>query len=235
MICIQAKEITKKFGNLIALDNVTFNIGCSEKWALLGPNGAGKSTLLKILAGLIRPDKGEIVILGKSPLSQEVRQILGYLPEDADPFPGLSVIDNLKFIASIRNVEENRIYELIDELDLKPYVNFKASNLSRGNRQKLAIAMAILHNPKVLFLDEPLNYLDIPSQETVIDIINKLKETTLIVSTHILSVAGRLTDKVMIISAGKIRWEGSFDSLKELGKEDEPIEKIVSRIIKETK
>ncbi|BFH73295.1 ABC transporter ATP-binding protein [Sulfurisphaera javensis] len=234
MFCISVKDLTKRYGNVIALYNVTFNIECNEKWALLGPNGAGKSTMLKILAGLIKPDKGEVRIMDKDPSSPEVRKILGYLPEDADPFPGLSVIDNLKFVASLRDVDESKIYDLLDLLDLRQYMNYKASTLSRGNRQKLAIAMAILHNPSLLLLDEPLNYLDIPSQETVIDLFSRLN-STLLVSTHILSVADRLATKVLIISNGTIRWIGDFSLLRSMGKEDEPIERIVARIIKEGK
>lgn len=232
MYCIQVKEVTKKYGDIIALDNVSFSINCGERWALIGPNGAGKSTLLKIIAGLIIPTKGEVLVLGKSPTLPEVRQVLGYLPEDADPFPGLSVIDNLKFVASLRNVDENRIYDLLDILELRQYENYKASTLSRGNRQKLAIAMAILHKPKVLLLDEPLNYLDIPSQETVIELINQLGDVTLLVSTHILSVAGRLTNNALILSSGKIKWSGKFEELKQLGNENESIEKIIAKLIK---
>jgi len=230
VMCIYIKDIEKRFDNIIALNNISFSVSCSEKWALLGPNGAGKSTLLKIISGLIKPDNGEVKVIGEDPSSPKVRAILGYLPEDADPFPGLSVIDNLKFISAIRNISEDRVYELLEILGLKQYVNYKASSLSRGNRQKLAIAMAIIHRPQILLLDEPLNYLDIPSQEIVIDLLNELKNSTFLVSTHILSVADRLTDKVLIISNGSIKWIGDFSNLRSMS--NEPIEQIISKIIR---
>ncbi|QIW23099.1 ABC transporter ATP-binding protein [Sulfolobus sp. S-194] len=230
MLCIHVNNVEKRYGNLIALNGISFDINCNEKWALLGPNGAGKSTLLKILAGLIRPDKGEVKIMDKDPSSIEIRKILGYLPEDADPFPGLSVIDNLKFVASLRNVDESKIYDLLDILDLRHYMNYKASTLSRGNKQKLAIAMAILHEPNIILLDEPLNYLDIPTQETVIELLKKMN--TLLVSTHILSVADKLATKILVISNGIIRWMGDFVELKKMASENEPIEHIIARLIK---
>ncbi|BFI75377.1 ABC transporter ATP-binding protein [Sulfurisphaera ohwakuensis] len=230
MLCIHVSNVEKRYGNLIALNGISFDINCNEKWALLGPNGAGKSTLLKILAGLIRPDKGEVKIMDKDPSSVEIKKILGYLPEDADPFPGLSVIDNLKFVASLRNVDENKIYDLLDVLDLRHYINYKASTLSRGNKQKLAIAMAILHEPNIILLDEPLNYLDIPTQETVIELLKKMN--TLLVSTHILSVADKLATKVLIISNGIIRWMGDFVELKKMANGNEPIEHIIAKLIK---
>ncbi|BAB65232.1 ABC transporter ATP-binding protein [Sulfurisphaera tokodaii] len=230
MLCIHVSNVEKRYGSLIALNGISFDINCNEKWALLGPNGAGKSTLLKILAGLIRPDKGEVKIMDKDPSSVEIKKILGYLPEDADPFPGLSVIDNLKFVASLRNVDENKIYDLLDILDLRRYINYKASTLSRGNKQKLAIAMAILHEPNIILLDEPLNYLDIPTQETVIELLKKMN--TLLVSTHILSVADKLATKVLIISNGIIRWMGDFVELKKMANGNESIEHIIARLIK---
>ncbi|MBP1357913.1 MAG: ABC transporter ATP-binding protein [Sulfolobus sp.] len=229
-MCIYVQGVEKKFGNTLALNNVSFTIPCGEKWALLGPNGAGKSTLLKVISGLIKPDSGVVKVMGEDSKSPKVRALLGYLPEDADPFPGLSVIDNLKFISAIRGVDESQIYELIEILGLRQYINYKASALSRGNKQKLAIAMAILHKPRILLLDEPLNYLDIPSQETVLELLKGFRDSTFLVSTHILSVADKLTEKALIISNGTIRWLGDFSSLRSMS--NESIEQVVSKIIR---
>ncbi|MEW9492666.1 MAG: ATP-binding cassette domain-containing protein, partial [Candidatus Aramenus sulfurataquae] len=109
-----------------------------------------------------------------------------------------------------------------------------AGKLSRGNQQKLAIALAIMHNPKVLLLDEPLNYLDIPTQEKVISLLKGM-DSTFLISTHIMSIALRLTDYVLVISKGSLVWQGSIQQLKAMGREDEPIESVVARLMTELK
>ena len=229
MECIKVKNLFKKFGDVYAINGISFEIKCGERWALLGPNGAGKSTTLKILAGLMKPDGGEVKIKGLDPTSLEAKRLIGYLPEDADPFPALTVEDNLRFMMVLRGIEdEERMNYLIEVLELDKYRKYKASELSRGNRQKLAIAMAILHSPEILLLDEPLNYLDIPTQDIVIELFRSMNSTFLI-STHIMSVADRLTDHVIILSGGSIKWMGSFDELKSMG---DSLEKVVSRLIR---
>ncbi|MDP8003841.1 MAG: ATP-binding cassette domain-containing protein, partial [Caldisphaera sp.] len=115
-------------------------------------------------------------------------------------------------------------------LKLREYEKSKVSRLSRGNLQKLALALSIIHKPKVLLLDEPLNYLDIPTQEEVISMLSKIGNTML-VSTHIMAVAGRLTDRIIMISKGIVIWQGTFDQLRNMANEGEPIEKVVARLM----
>ncbi|BCU70747.1 ABC transporter ATP-binding protein [Stygiolobus caldivivus] len=230
MECISVRDLVKRYGDTIALNGVSFKIMCGEKWALLGPNGAGKSTTLKILAGLIKPDAGEVKIKGDDPTSLSSKRRIGYLPEDADPFPALSVEDNLRFMMVLRGIkDEKRLEYLIEVLELDKFRKYKAAELSRGNKQKLAIAMTILHSPEILLLDEPLNYLDIPTQDLVIDLFQSLRDSTFIVSTHIMSVANKLTDKAMVLSNGALKWMGDFEELKGMG---ESIEKVVAKLIK---
>jgi len=231
--CIDVMEVHKSYGKFKALNGISFSIPCGEKWCLLGPNGAGKSTTLKLLAGLMEPDSGIIRIMGKSPEDDEIKRLYGYLPEDALPYLTLSVRENLEYIGALRGVEglEERVNYLIDYLELREYERKKVSSLPRGNRQKLAIALSIIHNPKILLLDEPLNYLDIPTQEKVIKLFNSMKDSTFLISTHIMSVATRLTEKALIISSGKIVWEGRIEDLRKMGGEDETIESVVARII----
>jgi len=144
----------------------------------------------------------------------------------------LSVRENLEYIGALRGVQglKDRVDYLLDELDLRQYERSNVGRLSRGNTQKLAIALALVHSPKVLLLDEPLNYLDIPTQERVITMLDKLEGTHL-VSTHIMSIAGRLTDSVVMISKGAILWEGTIEELRKKGSPEEPIEKVVARMM----
>ncbi|AHC51571.1 multidrug ABC transporter ATP-binding protein [Sulfolobus acidocaldarius SUSAZ] len=233
MECITVNNVIKRFDTLLALNNISFSVPCGGKYALLGPNGAGKSTSMKIIAGLLSPDSGEVYIKGMKPTSIEVKRILGYLPEDPTPYRILSVRENLEYIASLRGLRDgqNRIENLIDILDLRPYERMQAGKLSRGNQQKLALALILLHNPEIILLDEPLNYLDIPTQERVIKYLKTLVNATFLISTHIMSIATRLTDHVIVISHGSVVWVGSIQQLKSLGREDEPIESVVAKLM----
>jgi ABC-2 type transport system ATP-binding protein len=230
---IEVNNVTKSYGPIVALKGLSFQLTSGEKCALLGPNGAGKSTTLKLLVGLLRPDQGEVKVGGLDPSSTEARKILGYLPEDASPYRTLSVRENLEYVGALREVEnlKEKVETLLDTLALREYERSKVGRLSRGNSQKLALALSMIHSPKILLLDEPLNYLDIPTQENVISLLNDEKSCTQLVSTHIMSVAGRLTDHVIMISRGRVVWTGVISDLKKLGGEDEPVEKIVARML----
>jgi ABC-2 type transport system ATP-binding protein len=230
--CIEVSNVSRSYGKVMALKGLSFTIPWGGKFALLGPNGAGKSTTLKLLVGLLKPDSGEARIGGADPGSKEARSIVGYLPEEASPYRTLSVRENLEYIGALREVEnvKEATDNFLDLLELREYEKAKVGRLSRGNMQKLAVALALIHRPKILLLDEPLNYLDIPTQEKVIAFINSLNATNL-VSTHIMSIAGRLTKNVIMLSRGAVLWEGSIDDLRKLGKEDEPIESVVARMM----
>ncbi|AWR96127.1 ATP-binding cassette domain-containing protein [Acidianus sulfidivorans JP7] len=236
MDCIVVNNVSKFFDDFKVLNNISFSIPCEGRYALLGPNGAGKSTTLKILAGLLKPDYGEVLINGFPPASIEARSIVGYLPEDPLPYRTLTVRENLEYIAALRELIDarDRAEKLMDLLDLRQYERMKAGTLSRGNLQKLALALAIIHDPKIVLLDEPLNYLDIPTQERVIEFLKSMKATFLI-STHIMSIAQRLTDHVIMISGGNIIWTSTIEDLRKLGNENEPIESIVARVMNNVK
>src|SRR5213592_442248 len=230
--CIEVQYVTKSYGKTVALDDVSFSIPCGERYALLGPNGAGKSTTLRLLVGLLKPDTGTIRIDGHEPFSPEAKSTLGYLPEDATPYRTLSVRENLEYIAALRGVKNvaDATNRFLDELSLREYERAKVGKLSRGNMQELSIALALVHNPKIVLLDEPLNYLDIPTQERVFKMLKSL-DSTQIVSTHIMSIATRLTEKVIMISRGRIVWNGTIDTLKSLEQGEEPIESVVARLM----
>lgn len=230
--CIELSDVKKSFGATDALKGLNFRIRCGEKVSLLGPNGAGKSTTLKIIAGLLKPDSGEALVRGYHPNSIEAKRLIGYLPEDPSPYISLSVQENLEYIGSIRGTPDlpQRIEYLVDLLGLDKYRKFRSNHLSRGNRQKLALALSLIHSPKILIMDEPLNYLDIPSQEKVFELLNEM-DATFLVSTHIMSIAERLTDRVVMISNGHPIWEGTIEELRERGTRAESIESIVSRLM----
>ena len=220
--------MVKRYGEVTALDGVSFTINCGEKVALLGPNGAGKSTILKLLAGLLKPDIGEVLVRGLDPFSIEARKLIGYLPEDPSPYLILTVRENLEYIASLRGVGKDKVDKLLDFLELKQYENSRAAFLSRGNRQRLALALALIHDPEILLLDEPLNYLDIPTQQKVISLLKSMNSTMLI-STHIMSIAEKLANRVVILSNGRVVWQGDLAELKKSGGGE--IESIVARLM----
>ena len=230
--CISADSVWKSYGQQDALKGLTLHIPCGERVALIGPNGAGKSTTLKLLAGMLKPDAGSLSIKGFPPNSYDAKRLMGYLPEDASPYLTLSVRENLEYIGAIRNTPDltDRIESLIDLLELREYEKARTSRLSRGNRQKLALALSIIHHPEIVLMDEPLNYLDIPTQEKVISFLTGMNATFL-VSTHIMSIAERLTDRCLIISHGNRIWEGSMSELRAEAAKDTPIESIVARLM----
>jgi ABC-2 type transport system ATP-binding protein len=143
------------------------------------------------------------------------------------------VRENLEYIAALRGLDDprDRAEKIMDLLGLRKYERYRVSALSRGNVQRLAIALAIIHEPKVLLLDEPLNYLDIPTQEEVVSVLSKMNATFL-VSTHIMSVAGRLTSNIVVISNGRLIWQGTFEDLRRMAHEEEPIESVVARMMR---
>jgi ABC-2 type transport system ATP-binding protein len=235
--CIEADGLVKFYGKVRALDNVSFSIPCGDAVALLGPNGAGKTTTLRILAGLLKPDSGHARICGFD-IQEEPRNAkacLGYLPEDAVPFLNLSVKENLEYVGILRSVDDldSRIEEILEILELREFRDRTIASLSRGNRQKVALAMSIIHGPRVLLADEPLNYLDIPTQERVIRLLNEVNKggTTILVSTHIMSIAERLTRYAIVIGGGRVTWSGSIDQLRSMVGPNERIEEVVARLM----
>ena len=231
-VCIEAQYLSKSYGKNVALNNVSFSIPCGERYALLGPNGAGKSTTLRLLVGLLKPDSGLVKISGYDPSSPEAKRVLGYLPEDATPYRTLSVRENLEYIAALRGVKDaaDAAIKFEADLGLAEFEKAKVGKLSRGNMQKLSIAMALIHKPRIVLLDEPLNYLDIPTQERVFKMLTSLYSTQ-IVSTHIMSIATRLTDRVIMLARGMVVWNGTIENLRSLGHEQESIESVVARLM----
>ncbi len=227
------RNVSKSYGKNVAVKGLNIEIKNGEKVALLGENGAGKSTTLKIISGLMRPDAGYVRIYGQLPSSLSAKQHIGYLPEDPSPYLNLSVRENLEYIGAIRQTRnlETRVDDLIYHLQLKNYEKQKPLSLSRGNKQKLCLALSIIHEPSFCVMDEPLNYLDIPTQEIIFQYFESMN-SSFIISTHILSIARRLTERIIIISSGTKIWDGKLAELEEMERTGKSMENVVSELMK---
>jgi len=215
------ENLTKKYGYQKAVDHISFHVKTGEVLGFLGPNGAGKTTTMKILAGLLAPNEGDARI-GEFSVREkpdEIKKIIGYLPENNPLYTEMAVIDYLAFAASIQGIARNkidgRIREMIRTCGLNAEKHKKIGELSKGYRQRVGLAQAMIHDPKVLILDEPTTGLD-PNQIVEIRrLIKELgKEKTVILSTHILPEVEATCDRILIISKGKIVADGTSENLR---------------------
>ena len=219
---IEVKNISKSYGNQKALDNISFSVKKGEIVGFLGPNGAGKSTLMKILTTYIAADEGEATVNGSDVnLHQKlVQQSVGYLPEHNPLYLDLYVREYLAFNADVYKIAKTRIEEVIALTGLTPESHKKIGQLSKGYRQRVGIATALLHNPEVLILDEPTTGLD-PNQ--LVEIRNLIKnvgkDKTVFLSTHIMQEVEAICDRVIIINNGKIVADQKLDKLISADKE----------------
>ena len=217
---IEIKNLTKKIGSTTILDDISFSVKHGEVFGFLGPNGAGKTTTMKMITSFWVPTKGSITIDGVDVVknSLETRKKIGYLPENVPLYDDMLVYEYLKFIAEIRGLKtekvKERIKKVIDTCGLEKVIRKPIDELSKGYKQRVGLAQAIIHNPDVLILDEPTTGLD-PNQITEIrDLIKRIgKEKTVIFSTHILSEVSATCDRVIIINNGKIVGQGSPEEL----------------------
>ena len=223
---IITQNITKIYGTQVVLDNVNITIGKGEVVGLLGPNGAGKSTLMKILTGYIPPTSGTASIYGHDVLfdTEEVKKIVGYLPEHNPLYLDMYIKEYLEFIAGIHKLGKNsrsRIREIIEITGLGPEQNKKIGTLSKGYRQRVGLAQALIHNPEVLILDEPTSGLDPNQLLEIRDLIKGIGiEKTVILSTHIMQEVEAVCNRAIIINAGKIVADGSTAELSEIQSHD---------------
>ncbi len=216
---IDVSHVSRNFGDFRAVSDVSFSIPKGQIVGLLGPNGAGKTTTMRMITGFLAPSAGEIFIDGKniqeSPV--EAKQKIGYMPESAPLYGDMIVEDYLRYIAEIQGENpEEKVPLLCKECGLKEVMSKNISELSRGNRQRVALAHALMHDPEILILDEPTSGLDPNQVEDVRAIIREIGKTrTVIVSTHILSEVETLCSRAIIISGGKLVADSSIEELKE--------------------
>ncbi|MDR2342155.1 MAG: ATP-binding cassette domain-containing protein [Campylobacteraceae bacterium] len=214
---IIAQNLTKKFGNFTAVDNISFTVNAGEVFGFLGPNGAGKSTMFKMLCGLLTPTSGKIKILKGSLTDINIRQNIGYMAQKFSLYGDLKLKDNLSFFARLYEVKNvhKKIDTMIDIFDFKKYLHIKANELPLGIKQRLALACSLIHEPSVLFLDEPTSGVDVITRKEFWTHINNIAKcgVCVMVTTHFMDEA-EYCDKIMLIYKGKAIALGTPDELK---------------------
>lgn len=218
MLAIETKNLTKKYKEKIAVDSVNLCINQGELFALLGTNGAGKTTTIKMLSTLILPTDGEIKINGLDIVEdrQQIKELLNVSPQETAIAPNLSVKENLDFMAGVYQIpnKEEKINELIKMFKLDEVLNQKAKTLSGGWQRKVSIAISLINEPKILFLDEPTLGLDVIARKELWAVIERLKgKTTIILTTHYMEEAESLSDRIGIMAKGKLIAVGTSKEL----------------------
>ena len=215
---IQLTSVTKTYGNQKAVNNISFSAKKGEIVGFLGPNGAGKSTTMKILTGYIQPTEGTVLVNNIDVISNSIatRKSIGYLPEHNPLYLEMYVKEYLLFHADIHNIEKENITEVISKVGLDKEAHKKINQLSKGYRQRVGLAAAILHNPDVLILDEPTTGLDPNQLVEIRSLIKELgKDKTVLLSTHIMQEVEAICDRVIIINNGEIVIDKKLSELKD--------------------
>lgn len=209
MIEIDIKDLTKKYKDVVAVDNLNIQIKKGEIFSLLGTNGAGKTTTIKILSTLLLPSNGEVKINNFDLIKDKmkIKEIINISPQETAIAPNLTVLENLEFMAGIYQIKnkKEKIDTLIKTFNLEEVLNKKAKNLSGGYQRKLSIAISLINSPQILFLDEPTLGLDVISRKELWKAIKELKgKVTIILTTHYMEEANSLSDRVGIMNKGKL-------------------------------
>ncbi|MFY0701953.1 MAG: ABC transporter ATP-binding protein [Bermanella sp.] len=218
---IRVQNLTKRFDQFTAVNNLSFDVCPGEVLGFLGPNGAGKSTTMKMITGFIEPSDGKVSVFDMhvSQDPQAVQAIMGYLPEGAPAYGEMTVIAFLQFIAKVRGLQgeqaEQRLAKVIEQVELAPVLNKPIDTLSKGFARRVGLAQAIIHDPKVLILDEPTDGLDPNQKHQVRELIKGLaKDKIVIISTHILEEVSAVCSRALIISEGQLLLDGKPDELE---------------------
>jgi ABC-2 type transport system ATP-binding protein len=220
---LEITGLTKRFDRP-AVDGLDLTVRAGEFYALLGPNGAGKTTTLKMVVGLLRPDAGSISILGTDVLADPVsaKQITAWISDEPMIYDKLTPFEYLEFVAGLWGIDavvaETRARELLEWLGLRDHAHERCEGFSKGMRQKVALAGALVHDPRVIILDEPLTGLDAASARQVKSVLRERVSAggTVIMTTHILEVAERMADRIGIIAGGRLIAEGTQEDLRRL-------------------
>jgi ABC-2 type transport system ATP-binding protein len=217
---IEVREVYKSFKTVQAVRGIDLRIGNGQFVALLGPNGAGKTTLVEMIEGIQKPDKGEIMIMGKKwkGHEDELHRLIGLSLQETRFIDKLTVKETLMLFASFFRLNQNRVKEIISIVGLEEKTKSYVVNLSGGQRQRLALGLALLNNPRILLLDEPTTGLDPNARQEIWEILLSLKEksdTSLILTTHYMEEAERLCDFIIIIDKGRILKQGTLEQLLE--------------------
>ncbi|MHA1668301.1 MAG: ABC transporter ATP-binding protein [Candidatus Heimdallarchaeaceae archaeon] len=250
---VEVSYVTKTFGSVIAVNNVSFTVKPGEIFGLLGPNGAGKTTCVKLILGLLEADNGEIKVFGLDPLKDEleVKRKVGYVSEEPLIYKSMTPRMLFNFISSLRNLDPKeatkRLQYYLQSFEALEYYNKLIATLSRGNKQKMQVIASLIHDPELLIMDEPLTGLDAKSAKLVKEILELHKEKggSVIFSTHILEIAEEMCDRIGIINKGKLIAIGTVEELSKIAnkvgadlediflrltQQDESVEEIISNL-----
>ncbi|HEW93024.1 MAG TPA: ABC transporter ATP-binding protein [Thermotogaceae bacterium] len=222
---IKAMNLTKKFGDFTAVDNLNLEVSSGEIFGFLGPNGAGKTTTIKMLTGVLKPTHGDIYILGLNMKENEIKikRGIGVVNEEPKIYSHLKGYEYLEFIMDIFQMNDSqikkRIVELCDAFEID-YLDKMIADMSHGMKQKLVLISVLMRKPKVIFLDEPTVGLDAKSAKILKELLKKYAEqgATIFLTTHILEIAEKMCDRIAIINKGSKIAEGTMDELRKIGK-----------------
>lgn len=222
MSYIEVDSITKKYSDVIALNNVSFSIQKGELFCLLGENGAGKTTLIRILSTLVKPTDGNVFIKNQKNIynNRLIKRYLGTVTDSAKPYPNLTVKENIDFFSLMysnnASVKNDRTEALINLLELEEYTDKKVDLLSKGNKQKVAIAKALCGEPEILIFDEPMSGLDVGTQKTIRGLMSRLQKNgkTIIFSSHNMEEVRKIADRICILNKGSIVYDGYLSDIK---------------------
>lgn len=239
---IKLESVSRSYGKKKAVDDLTIEVPPGQLFAFLGPNGAGKTTTIRMLVGLLRPDTGTIHVCGRD-MTKETRDaagLIGYVADDSFLYDKLSGRELLEFVGEIRGIKRKTLAERIEReivhFELSAFVDSLVETYSHGMKQRLALASALLHDPKVLVVDEPLLGLDPRSVRFVKDLLRAhvASGATVFLSTHTLSVVEEVADSLGIIHQGRLLFQGTIDDLRaHMAKEDEALESLFLRLTEE--
>jgi ABC-2 type transport system ATP-binding protein len=236
---LQVRSLTKRFDR-VAVDALDLTVRRGEFYALLGPNGAGKTTTLRMVAGLLRPDAGSVSVLGIDALADPIaaKQITAWVSDEPMIYDKLTPLEYLAFVAGLWGIDprvsEVSARNLLNSLGLEPHLHERCEGFSKGMRQKVALAGALVHDPKLIILDEPLTGLDALSARHVKGLLGERVRAggTVIMTTHILEVAERMADRIGVIAAGRLVAEGTLAELRARnGRNDTSLEDVFIALV----
>jgi len=219
MPAIIAENISKTFGQVKAVDHISFHVDSGEIVGLIGPNGAGKTTTIRMILDIFKPDSGSISVLG-GPMSEAKKDLIGYLPEERGLYQDITLEECLTFLASLKGMEMGLIKEklevYLDSFDLLDYRKKKLKELSKGMQQKAQLITTFIHQPKLVIVDEPFSALDPVNTQMVKDVFReeRINGTAIIMSTHQMNQAEELCDRILLVNKGQIVLEGSLENLR---------------------
>jgi len=216
---LTVKNLRKEYTNTVAIDNISFSLQPGRIFGLLGPNGAGKTTTIRIILNIIKPTTGEVLFDGK-PMDRSIQNLTGYLPEERGLYKKSTVLDVIVYLASLKNVPAHKATQLANEwlnkLGIMEYKNKKIEELSKGNQQKIQFITSVIHDPKILILDEPFTGFDPINQqlikETILSLANAGK--IIVLSTHQMDFAEKLCNDIFLINKGKEVCSGNLSEIK---------------------